>query len=1186
MKITITATVIILVLSASTAMCEKNLSQNQEWFSGYSNTLSGNKFQYHSPIPTVNSALLVRALNENQVAEWETDKVPVDFQGESIKFIWMFAIDVNPNPKKFRLYVNNEEYFLFENPLSTQKMEWKVPGKNGAELFFKATLIDRHDDLQGFAVLKIPAENLVAGKRVKIKVVGEPAGSHAWYMTFRFPITESVSIKSPPVLLPEKDGDYQPLIIDFIHIGDPLKIIISSKNSKNVISQLEFGINRFELLIPAVDREKQIDVLFEIEETKPFTQKVIPKRVRKMEIYILPHSHTDIGYTDIQTEVERQHVQFIDQALGIIDSTATYPAGAQYKWNIEVSWALDAYLTNQPSEKRERLITAIKEGHIGIEGLYNNVLSGLCRPEELLRLFNYSVNCSEKYGLPKIESAMISDVPGYTWGIVGAMSQAGIKYFSPAPNYFDRIGTILATWEDKPFYWLGPSSKDKVLVWIPFFGYGLSHTLGCKMTENFVFEFMDKLEEKEYPYDLTYLRWSGLRDNWGPEPQISEFIKRWNTKYAYPKFFISTTPEVFRKFEGRYGDQLPIVQGDWTPYWEDGAASSAKETAINRASSERLVQAEALWAMLNPAAYPKNEFYEAWKNVLMYSEHTWGADVSVTAPESKKTRELWEIKQAFAFDAEEQSLKLIEKAFEQGNLRPSEIDVFNTNSWKRTDLVYVPTNLSKAGDKVTDQNGNPVPCQRLSNGELVFVVKNIPPFAAKRYKITPGEIHRWDSKTKIEGTQLDNGIVTVKLDKTTGNICEVYAEGIKINLVDLKSDEQLNGYLFLPGKDLANIRKAGKAKIKIKENGPLVVSLMVESDAPGCNKLNREIKLIDGFDRVDIINTIDKKRAELKPNLGNWDFARSNGKEGLHFAYPFNVPDGIMRIDIPFAVMRPETDQIPSACKNWFSVQRWIDISNEKFGVTWANADAPMVEVGEISGNILGNLGEQKKLDYWRSKVEPTQKFYSWVMNNHWHTNYRAYQEGFVTFSYSIRPHKKYNAVEVTRFGISFSQPLIVAPAKGEPVLPSLLRVEPEAVIVTSLKPSEDGKAWMVRLFNAGGSPETVELNWRNQKSDTMYFSNLLEKKGTGENFSAQDIAINLTYARKIANWFAFGTSVKYISSQIWHTSANAIALDVGVSINTVFFSPDGSRKNGLKIGMSISNYGSPTEKKSHGRIP
>jgi len=123
-------------------------------------------------------------------------------------------------------------------------------------------------------------------------------------------------------------------------------------------------------------------------------------------------------------------------------------------------------------------------------------------------------------------------------------------------------------------------------------------------------------------------------------------------------------------------------------------------------------------------------------------------------------------------------------------------------------------------------------------------------------------------------------------------------------------------------------------------------------------------------------------------------------------------------------------------------------------------------------------------------------------MNNHWHTNYKAYQEGIVTFSYSIRPHRKYNTVEAIRFGKSFSQPLIVTPAKGEPVLTSLLCVEPEAVIVTSLKPSEDGRAWMIRLFNTGESPETVELNWRNQKSNTMYFSSLLEKKGKKANGS------------------------------------------------------------------------------------
>ncbi|MEI2723562.1 MAG: hypothetical protein V9H26_08490 [Verrucomicrobiota bacterium] len=66
---------------------------------------------------------------------------------------------------------------------------------------------------------------------------------------------------------------------------------------------------------------------------------------------------------------------------------------------------------------------------------------------------------------------MISDVPGYTWGTVTAMAHAGIRYFNTAPNYFDRIGTILREWENKPFWWVGPDGQSKVLVWIPFWGY-------------------------------------------------------------------------------------------------------------------------------------------------------------------------------------------------------------------------------------------------------------------------------------------------------------------------------------------------------------------------------------------------------------------------------------------------------------------------------------------------------------------------------------------------------------------------------------------------------------------------------------------------------------------------------------------------------------------------------------------
>ena len=76
----------------------------------------------------------------------------------------------------------------------------------------------------------------------------------------------------------------------------------------------------------------------------------------------------------------------------------------------------------------------MKQGQVALNGMYLNELTGLCRPEELLRLFRFATQMAAQTGVP-IESAMISDVPGYTWGTVTAMAQAGIKYFSTAPNY-------------------------------------------------------------------------------------------------------------------------------------------------------------------------------------------------------------------------------------------------------------------------------------------------------------------------------------------------------------------------------------------------------------------------------------------------------------------------------------------------------------------------------------------------------------------------------------------------------------------------------------------------------------------------------------------------------------------------------------------------------------------------------
>ncbi len=86
--------------------------------------------------------------------------------------------------------------------------------------------------------------------------------------------------------------------------------------------------------------------------------------------------------------------------------------------------------------------------------------------------------------------------------------------------------------------------------------------------------------------------------------------------------------------------------------------------------------------------------------------------------------------------------------------------------------------------------------------------------------------------------------------------------------------------------------------------------------------------------------------------------------------------------------------------------------------------------------------------------------------------------------------------------------------------------------------------------------------------------TNLDFQDGTGEYYSALDYSVSLSYARKFVNWFGFGTSIKYINSQIWHSHSSAFAMDLGAQIYSDFFSSKDGEHDGVKIGMSISNYG------------
>ena len=124
-------------------------------------------------------------------------------------------------------------------------------------------------------------------------------------------------------------------------------------------------------------------------------------------------------------------------------------------------------------------------------------------------------------------------------------------------------------------------------------------------------------------------------------------------------------------------------------------------------------------------------------------------------------------------------------------------------------------------------------------------------------------------------------------------------------------------------------------------------------------------------------------------------------------------------------------------------------------------------------------------------------------------------------------------------------------------------------------------KPWIVGINAsfAGGAAAISGVGNLGLAISTMDFGStevttLEMQEGTGESFRAMDYAISLSFSRKLAQWFSFGVTGKYISSKISRLGANAMALDLGVMVDTPFFATDGDRENGLTFGMSISNYG------------
>jgi len=808
---------------------------------------------------------------------------------------------------------------------------------------------------------------------------------------------------------------------------------------------------------------------------------------RQWTVYIYPHSHVDIGYTNTQENVELIHRRNLLYGIDLARRTQNLPEGSRFVWNPEVLWPVERYLSRTGKEGRELVKDAVDKGFLCLDAGYVHTNTSAAADEELFAFFSQCRKMEQLTG-KKIKTLVQIDVPGLSWGVVPVAAQEGIKYCLALNNGSDRVG-LSTDLSFKPFWWLGPDGKSKIMFLQPGsynpgallkgFDYwpllagqtDTSKLLRFVKSENPRQHFVDKylaeklpeLEKSDYyPYNIFVMSWA-MADNTPIDADLPDAVKSWNEDYAYPHLVIAGATDIMSAFEKKYGDKLPVLKGDFTEYWTDGLGTAARQTGMNRTSKERLIQSETLHAMLRPQySSPSDTIDEAWRNVIMGTEHTW---CYMDPSKQPITNDILAVKFGFFDRASRMSTKLIKEAVRDLEDTTSHyLAVFNTLQHERKGLVYVPAKLSLNMNSVRDEDGRIVPSQRLSTGELVFVAFGVPPFGSRKYILAKSGP---DLKgTMATATALDNGIVKISVDPSTGDI-----GGLRTGdheFVSGNGSAKLNSYRYLKGGQ--SPEKATGTEhpvISIKENGPVIATLSILSGAEGCNSLIREVTVIAGEPYVSITDIVDKKAIKTK--------------EGIHFGFAFNINDPVIRADIPWGVIEIEKDQLPAGNRNWITFQRWLDISGKEAGVTFCSLDAPVFESGAMTANIIGGATNSPE---WLRKLEPSATIWSWALNNHWHTNFPLSQEGKIVFRYRILPHNAgYDQVAANRFGLEQAQPLISVPVKKDykRSAPLLLQTN-DLLTVSMLSNKEDNSRTVLRIRSLSDRDETTTLSWPGRK--------------------------------------------------------------------------------------------------------
>ncbi len=866
----------------------------------------------------------------------------------------------------------------------------------------------------------------------------------------------------------------------------------------------DFGEQRFEFLVPEFAAGARANVKVSADGREyDFAQTLTPKR--KWTVYMVPHEHLDVGYSDFQTKLAELHSRIIDEAL---EMSAARP---EFRFSLDGYWQAQQFLEGRSEEEQKKFYDAVRRRNIHVPAQHSVMLTGAGTAEVLLRSFYASHKLNRAHGAPS-DYVNITDVPSYTWSYASILSAAGIKYFSAAANA-DRGPTLMLgdLHRRSPFWWEGPDGS-RVLLWYARHYHQIGSQFGLPPRAANGYEglqtFLHVYERPDYAPDAVLMHGSQW-ENTSLHKAQADIVREWNATYAYPRLAFAGFGEALEKISAGVADKLPVVRGDGGPYWEDGVASDAFHAALERENERRAVSAEKLStvaALVDTRSRPSRTAIDSmWDSIFLMNEHTWGWGRSVTEPHSEDSERELAYKRLRAVMARDQVEYVLDRAMTTiaGSVEtpPRALVVFNTLNWRRDG--WVEFDLQKTRELVEIEAGRVVPVEVLEDHpayqRIRFMARGVPAVGYRTYHVrdiaprstaetpadtstaaqpgaTPQPTASNSSAASPSAAQRDtieNDFYRVRLDAESGAIRGVYDKQLGRELVDPDAPYRFGQYLYVAGggdpfpNQMLTYRKTtpvARLDIHGARGGRLVsvtktptgTAARLESSAPNTPRVSTEVVLFDDAKKIEINYRVRKETVYKK--------------EGVYFAFPVAVRDPQFNFDVQSAVVNPARDMIPGAGLEWFSSQNWASAGDDTLTVAIVNRDSFLWTFGDI---VRGT---------WPKEFKPAgPALFSYAMNNYWNTNYVAAQGGEFTFRYVLTSARALDQTALARMGWEETTPLERTLVKSQDqtyparkTLPaaqsSFLSVENPSVFLSAWKPAEDGAGTVMRFIELGGA--------------------------------------------------------------------------------------------------------------------